>query len=61
MDNEQCEGCRAYIDGLEDCPLFNLDISCPCVKCVVKVMCNDPCEEWSKWYDAKGILYSHYR
>ncbi len=47
---DYCEGCDTYSGNKEDCAIDNKDGSCPCCTCIVKVMCQDACDEWSKWY-----------
>ncbi len=48
----QCEkGCAGIIPlkGLTVCYTLNTDNSCPCVNCIIKMMCKDTCEESHKW------------
>ena len=43
---ESCEGCVAPC-----IPESTLDpATCPCVKCIVKVMCTDSCDTWDDWF-----------
>jgi len=47
MKNKNCEGCNAQWDNCSS--HYNNDCSCPCVDCVVKVICTYYCEKWTKW------------
>ncbi len=40
-----CNGCHLECQT----PAGNKDGSCPCTNCLVKMMCDDPCESWEKW------------
>lgn len=43
-----CSGCidyEEYVDGYEDCMMYNENGSCPCTNCIVKVVCEDPCDK----------------
>ena len=51
MENE-CKGC--YLEG--DCvdgvkPHLSETESCPCLNCIVKIMCRDGCEKWKNYLD----------
>ena len=53
-----CGGCRKgykYHDHIE-----REDIYCPCGVCLVKVLCNTTCEDYSKYYSGR-IASTHYR
>lgn len=43
-----CKGCLVTNNygecGIKD----NLKNICPCIECLVKMVCEKPCEEWSK-------------
>ena len=43
---ESCNGCAAK--G-RVCSTFNNDGSCPCVNCLIKMMCNNQCEKYDEW------------
>lgn len=45
MNNEDCEGCTMHSPKLV-CPIVDYDY-CPCVNCLVKVMCNNMCFTFS--------------
>ena len=53
--NEYCKGCCVYMpDGDPHdigCTLFdsNNKGQCPCSKCIVKVMCEEPCEDYEQF------------
>jgi len=47
MINKHCEGCNAQ--GNSCSSNYNDDFSCPCMECVVKVICTVYCEKWSLW------------
>ena len=57
--NKICKGCRTYTqkDNLETSALCDLrphahtNHWCPCLTCLVKSMCNDPCDEFGKYLD----------
>jgi len=57
--NKFCQGCAVFqIDKyLIACNFIadNHDGSCPCVKCIVKMVCQESqeCEEWIKWAQKK--------
>ncbi len=39
----ECEGC--YVT--DTCVVEGRDVSkCPCLRCIIKMVCNDPCEEF---------------
>ena len=54
MNSEKCKGCKVYD---QDCYLSQLNDpmsqnpikveECPCIDCIVKVMCEDPCSKFS--------------
>ncbi len=59
MKSDECNGCASYGDLGDTCAgmitVIALraksitDISeCPCVSCLIKVMCTTPCKEFSK-------------
>jgi len=52
-----CKGCATYIGAGEyhDCAYaeYNKKGACPCSKCVVKVMCVEPCDEYDEWIQHK--------
>lgn len=50
MDN--CKGCRSnhiYNKGGCNWREYNQNGDCPCVLCIVKSMCNDPCDPYDDW------------
>jgi len=44
---QNCNGCGTECEMIE----FNKDRSCPCTQCLVKIMCENICEGWEKWYE----------
>jgi len=57
--SKHCEGCNDKCGT----PMrrLNLDGSCPCSVCIVKMICNsDGCEKWEKWYDPESIYKLRY-
>ena len=44
METEQCNGCVDFKDGL--CAHFLQLYNCPCMSCLVKVMCHTECMEY---------------
>ncbi len=48
-----CEGCntREGPGDYFDCSYIanNKDGSCPCTECIVKAMCDIPCDDYEKW------------
>ncbi len=59
MSNKNhCEGCshyRAYRNKAS-CVDYNKDGSCPCTICIVKLMCNNTCDNWETWYDSLCVV-----
>jgi hypothetical protein len=49
---KECIGCITYDQDLKECLLSgseNLD-ECPCRKCIVKTMCTNACDLYSKYH-----------
>ena len=46
----ECAGCISY-GTVCDGTLSTKDIQCPCIKCLVKVVCKDVCEEYGAFKD----------
>jgi hypothetical protein len=50
---DTCKGCITHDDELADYKCYwdshNKDGSCPCSKCLVKVMCNVACDVFEEW------------
>jgi len=42
-----CDGCVGcvFVD------FVNNDGACPCTLCIIKAMCDDPCEKYHSWSD----------
>ncbi len=63
--NKLCSGCLSYEEHKKDpdrctkCPGYvEKDIDCPCISCLIKVMCDFPCDmlnekDWIKIYKRK--------
>ncbi len=48
MVAEDCKGClNSYHKG--GCRWFNLKLSCPCSTCLIKMMCDIPCDTFDKY------------
>jgi len=52
----ECDGCIEK----DACPIQDAHKAhkCPCVKCVVKIMCDNGCYKWNKMFD---IFYADQR
>jgi hypothetical protein len=55
-EGHPCYGCYTlgnHHEGIFPCPnmLFNLSGKCPCTNCLVKVMCNEECDNWYAWLE----------
>ena len=55
MNIKECEGC--YTKG--NCDNYSKFKDCPCIKCLVKVTCCNPCEEYEVFSNAQ-ILKEFY-
>ncbi len=53
--NKHCFGCRAYYTESEEIQcafkFSNIDGSCPCTNCIVKVICNQICDPFVDYCD----------
>lgn len=50
--NNECKGCNLEgdcVDGVK--PHFSETKQCPCINCIVKVICHDACEEWKNYLE----------
>lgn len=47
-----CYGCLTY-DGTEDCSLYNNVGNCPCINCILKMICQDSCQKYCDWITPK--------
>ena len=58
MKKEDCEGCQTKEEG-DECIWFVKSLSCPCVYCLIKVMCLTRCEllatHTNNVYKEKGL------
>lgn len=59
MKPEDCNGCKSKSD---DCTYHRIMYSgrklqepCPCVMCLVKGICEDPCEEYEVFADRAAL------
>ena len=58
-EHKECKGCKSYyglaiVDGVKRYPRFCIvpeaKISqCPCKTCIIKSMCNHPCEKFKNF------------
>ena len=57
LEFKNCHGCYSYGpyngDGFDLCSIMRLNNrgECPCTKCVVKMMCGNPCDSFHKFRD----------
>ncbi len=60
MDGNSCKGCLEcgtcdiHPQTYDESKLFK----CPCIKCLMKVVCDDPCQEWRD-YTEHYFAYPH--
>lgn len=47
INRTECKGCYAL--GKCDVPPYHRDYICPCLECIVKVMCSTSCENHSTY------------
>ena len=49
----RCQGCKSYETGVCYCVEHQLKASrkCPCIVCLVKMMCEDRCEDYQHYWD----------
>lgn len=43
---DYCKGCRIYSSEYKTACVDNSDGNCPCVRCIIKVMCRQACLEY---------------
>jgi len=57
-DSDPCYGCQTYYYGGDFChyAVHNNESEglCPCTFCIVKSMCDNDCDPFSKWTDTEG-------
>ena len=61
--NKNCGGCPGYEDEKNkernispQCSYFNVNASCPCSNCIIKMICNDDCESFRiRWNIAHNV------
>lgn len=73
MNIKECEGCCSYvfsedIDNITSysiCGMHSKDFdkipTCPCVNCIVKMICNKPCDEYSTYFQMYGLAWSRFK
>jgi len=65
-ENEQCEGCVSYLTAENSIRIHTFSTGiyafrtcgyngvnngqCPCTQCIVKVMCNDMCDDYKTFH-----------
>lgn len=54
--NSECEGCIAHDIAAGECTGLRVD-NCPCLNCLVKVMCIKVCDELSIHMEKARIVY----
>ncbi len=54
---EVCKGCYTFMSIHTDCPseLIKKSDKCPCAMCLIKGVCDTPCEEYSNFSDGIEI------
>ena len=53
---ESCRGCvlkNRCVDGVV--PHLSETEQCPCITCLVKMVCNDTCEKWTEYLHLSDI------
>ncbi len=71
MMNDDCKGCSTYDDCIKDYSIkdyasdenvfLNVREECPCSRCLVKVVCREGCNDWSRFRkDNKYDKYKNY-
>lgn len=50
----ECKGCRMYNRYMSNCeigiiPHVSKTKHCPCINCLLKMICNDACKEYQKY------------
>ena len=56
---EICEGCLTHTDKEpKDCPVFSSmrENECPCIECLVKMMCREACTEMKDLWDSELLI-----
>ncbi len=54
ISHDKCQGCSDHEKGRCSYRADNEDGTCPCVICIIKVMCtNNPCDDWLNWSHKK--------
>ncbi len=55
--NEHCEGCNTYNGHGVNCSYieWNSIGTCPCMICIVKVMCSKTCNIWKGWKNDRRV------
>jgi hypothetical protein len=53
MTHKYCNGCYSILfsDIFNECTFhpYNDNGNCPCTKCIIKMMCDDPCDDFSSF------------
>lgn len=57
---DYCKGCYSNVASMCDhyCSYtkYSPNAECPCSECIVKVMCNDPCDKFEEFMDNLEVL-----
>lgn len=58
---ESCKGCHTQVEcRLTLTHIKQIRIDCPCVMCLVKVVCNNSCDKYVRFWGGEGIyVLSH--
>ncbi len=48
--SERCKGCRIIDDEQGVCEFVRHSDECPCIECLVKVICETACKEYNAFY-----------
>ena len=63
--NENCRGCKSLMRNKTECLFTMVGIEsipdCPCQTCLIRTVCEDPCDDLSKAHKLIGIPKSRYR
>jgi hypothetical protein len=46
--DERCIGCQVHHDNCQFIAAMRID-KCPCIECLVKVVCNEEAEDCKQW------------
>jgi hypothetical protein len=55
----KCEGCKDHGSCTTQCKGSVAINECPCQECLIKGVCNKPCEALAKHYEKTNMAYIH--